>query len=138
MADTKPPAIVDLTWDSGLAFTARDGTHAWVLDGRNQAGPSPVIALASSLAGCMSIDLVAILTKGRHTVRALVTHLAGHRADDEPRRFVRVEMRFAIDTDAAPEHIQRAIDLSREKYCSVWHSLRQDIAFETAFTVTPV
>ena len=132
MVNTKPPAIVDLTWDSGLAFTARDSTHAWVLDGRNQAGPSPVIALAAALAGCMSIDLVAILTKGRHTVRALATHLVGHRADDDPRRFLRIEMRFALDTDAVPDHIQRAIDLSREKYCSVWHSLRQDIELVTS------
>jgi putative redox protein len=133
MANAKPPAIVDLTWDSGLVLTARDGTHAWVLDGRNEAGPSPVIALAAALAGCMSIDLVAILTRGRHAVRALSAHLVGHRADDDPRRFLRIEMRFALDTDAVPDHIQRAIDLSREKYCSVWHSLRQDIELITSF-----
>ena len=135
MVNTKPPAIVDLTWDSGLVFTARDGTHDWVLDGRNQAGPSPVIALAAALAGCMSIDMVAILTKGRHTVRALATHLVGHRADGDPSRFLRIEMRFALDTDAAPDHIQRVIDLLREKYCSVWHSLRQDIELVTSFVM---
>jgi putative redox protein len=137
MAHTKPPAVVDLTWDSGLAFTARDTTHTWVLDGRNEAGPSPVIALAAALAGCMSTDLVAILTKGRHAVRALSTHLVGHRVDDEPRRFLRMEMRFTLDTDAAPDAIQRAIDLSREKYCSVWHSLRQDIELVTSFVTQP-
>jgi putative redox protein len=116
MAETKPPAIVDLTWDGELVFTARDSRHSWVLDGRNQAGPSPVMALASALAGCMGIDMVVILTRGRHAVRALQTHLVGHRADDDPRRFVRIEMRFTIDTDAAPDQIQRAVDLSREKY----------------------
>jgi len=137
MADTKPPTIVDLTWDHGLAFTARDGAHAWVLDGRNHAGPSPVIALASALAGCMSIDLVVILTKGRHALRAMSARVVGHRSDDEPRRFLRVEMRFALDTDASPDQIQRAIDLSREKYCSVWHSLRQDIELVTSFVNEP-
>jgi len=134
MLQTKPPTVVDLSWDSGLAFTARDGAHAWVLDGRNQAGPSPVVALAAALAGCMSIDLVAILTKGRHAVRAMSTHLVGGRADDDPRRFLRMELRFTLDTDAASDQIQRAIDLSREKYCSVWHSLREDIELVTSFT----
>ena len=134
MADSKPPAIVDLSWNEGLSFTARDATHTWTLDGRNQVGPSPVIALASALAGCMSIDLVAILTKGRHTLRALATRAVGHRADGEPRRFVRIELTFALDTDAPADAIQRAIDLSREKYCSVWSSMRQDIELVTAFT----
>ena len=134
MSHTKPPAIVDLTWENGLAFTARESTHSWVLDGRSQAGPSPVIALASALAACMSIDMVAILTKGRHTLRALATHVVGHRADDEPRRFLRIELQFTLDTDAPPDQIQRAIDLSREKHCSVWHSMRQDIELVTTYS----
>ena len=134
MADNKPPAIVDLNWAGGLSFTARDRDHEWVLDGRSHAGPSPVVALASALAGCMSIDVVFILTKGRFEVRALSTRLVGHRADEDPRRFVRAELRFTIDTDAPAEQIQRAIDLSREKYCSVWHSMRQDIELVTSFT----
>jgi putative redox protein len=58
--------------------------------------------------------------------------LTGLRADSEPRRFVAIDLRFAIDTGAPPEQIDRAIALSREKYCSVWHSLRQDIAFTTS------
>ena len=70
MADAKPPGRGTLTWDGSLAFTARDGAHEWVLDGRNEAGPSPVMALASALAGCMAIDAVHILTKGRFDVRS--------------------------------------------------------------------
>jgi len=135
MTDKKPPAIVDLEWAKGLAFTARDATHTWTLDGRNVHGPSPVIALASALAGCMSIDLVAILTKGRHEVRALRSHLTGHRADEDPRRFVRIELAFELDTSAPADTVQRAIDLSREKYCSVWHSMRQDIELVTTFSL---
>jgi putative redox protein len=136
MGDPKPPATVDLTWEHGLAFTARDGTHTWTLDGRSEAGPSPVLALASALAGCMSIDLVVILTRGRHAVRGVSARLMGYRADDDPRRFVSIELGFTLDTDATDEHIQRAIDLSREKYCSVWHSMRADIALATTFTRT--
>ena len=133
MAETKPPAAVTLTWDGGLAFTARDRTHAWVLDGRNEAGPSPVIALASALAGCMAIDVVHILTKGRFELRSLTAALTGERAGDEPRRFVTIDLRFSLATNAPDSQIERAIALSREKYCSVWHSMRQDIPLTTSF-----
>ena len=135
MADVKPPTIVDLTWNGRLAFTARDGAHEWVLDGRNEAGPSPVVALASALAGCMAIDIVHILAKGRHNVRSCGTRLIGHRADSEPRRFVAIDLRFSLDTDAPPDQVDRAIALSREKYCSVWHSLRQDIELATSVSI---
>lgn len=135
MADVKPPTVVDLTWDGSLAFTARDGTHEWVLDGRNEAGPSPVVALASALAGCMAIDTVHILTKGRFNVRSFGARLTGRRADSEPRRFVAIDLRFTLDTNAPPEQVDRAIALSREKYCSVWHSLRQDIELTTSVSI---
>jgi len=135
MGETKPPAVVDLVWTGDLAFAASDSTHAWVLDGNNLKGPSPVIALAAALAGCMSIDVVDILAKGRHTVRGVKAHLAGHRADSVPRRFTQIALTYVVDTDAPTDAIQRAIDLSRDKYCSVWHSMRQDIGFTVSFTL---
>jgi putative redox protein len=135
MADVKPPTLVDLTWNGKLTFTARDGSHEWVLDGRNEAGPSPVAALAGSLAGCMAIDIVLILTKGRFDVRSFGTRLTGRRADSEPRRFVAIDLRFTIDTNAPPDQVDRAMALSREKYCSVWHSLRQDIELTTSVSI---
>ena len=133
MADVKPPVVVNLAWQGGLKFVARDAAHEWVLDGRNEAGPSPVVALASALAGCMAIDLVHILTRGRFEVKALQAALTGERAESEPRRFVTIDLRFTIDTTAPDDQIARAIALSHDKYCSVWHSMRPDIAFTTSF-----
>ena len=132
MADPKPPAVVNLEWDRGLAFIAHDGVHEWVLDGRNEAGPTPVIALASALAGCMAADVVFILAKGRFDVRSLGATVTGWRADGQPRRFVKIDLRYTVDTNAPTEQVERAIALSREKYCSVWHSMRQDIELVTS------
>ncbi|MCX6552751.1 MAG: OsmC family protein [Acidobacteria bacterium] len=134
MSEVKPPIFVDLEWENGLKFVARDGSHQWVLDGRNESGPTPVVALASALASCMAIDLVHILTKGRFKVTSLGAELTGHRADAEPRRFVSIELRFTLGTNASDAQIARAIEMSHDKYCSVWHSMRQDIAFTTSFT----
>jgi putative redox protein len=98
-----------------------------ILDSRGVDGPSPVDVLAAALAGCMSVDVVDILLKGRHPLRALRAHLSADRAPDAPHRFVRVSLDFTIGGDVPAEAIDRAIALSRDKYCSVWHSMRQDI-----------
>ena len=107
-----------------------------MLDGRDEAGPSPVSALASALAGCMAIDVVHILTKGRFEVRACSARLTGRRADTEPRRLTTCELDFEVNTDAPREQVDRAIALSREEYCSVWNSLRQDIELTTSVLMT--
>lgn len=133
----KPPITLDLVWQRDLIFDGRSGDASIVLDSSGHAGPSPVQALAFALAGCMGMDLVHILQKGRHDLRGLAITLAAERAEEQPRRITAVTIDFAVTGAIDGAQVQRAIDLSREKYCSVWHSLRQDIRFETRFTVLP-
>ncbi len=128
-ASDHPPLELELAWSGDLVFSGTSGEARLVLDGRQQAGPSPMQALASALAGCMAIDLVTILTKGRHELRGLHAQLVGRRAPEAPRRFLAFELRFVVNGPIPREAVDRAIQLSREKYCSVWHSLREDIAF---------
>ncbi len=125
----KPPTIAHLAWIDHLKFSATVGDASFTIDGANVDGPSPVAALAASLAGCMSADVVHFLTRGRHPLRALRSHFTGERAEQDPHRFLRVTLHFSIDGEVPPEAVDRAIALSREKYCSVWHSMRQDIDF---------
>jgi putative redox protein len=132
---TIPPIVVDLTWQGGMRFAARSGTAEFVLDGPGNAVPTPVQALAGSLAACMGIDLVQILTKGRHPLTALQAQLVGNRRSEEPKCFTEVTLHFAIRGDVPADAVERAIALSREKYCSVWHSLRQDIALHTTYEI---
>ena len=131
------PLEVDLSWEGGQRIRGRSGSTELLLDGDSTAGPSPVQALAMALASCMAIDVVHILAKGRHEPKALHAHLASDRDEVEPKRIRAVRLRFTVTGDVPAEKIERAIALSREKYCSVWHSLRQDIMFETAFAVLP-
>ena len=108
-----------------------------VIDGKSQQGPSPVEALAMGLAGCMAVDIVDILQKGRYTLTALTASFHGERAPEPPTRFTAITLHVTLTTDAPASAIQRAIDLSHDKYCSVWHSMRQDIAFTTTYEVVP-
>ena len=133
----KPPVVLDLVWDRELVFRGRSGDTAITLDSASQEGPSPVQALAFALAGCMGMDVVHILRKGRHDLRGLTIALSASRAQDDPHRIDAVDIAFQV-TGAVPDaQVQRAIDLSREKYCSVCHSMRQDIRLGTRYTVVP-
>jgi putative redox protein len=107
------------------------------LDSSSKAGPSPMQALAFALAGCMAMDVVHVLTKGRHDMRGLRLDLSGQRAPTDPHRFIEIALHYTITGSVPPSRIDRAIKLSREKYCSVWHSMRQDIPLTVTYTVSP-
>lgn len=136
MANTSPVEL-SVEWRGDQRMEGRVGEVGMTLDGSGQAGPSPVQAVAFGLASCMAIDLVHILTKGRLEVKALKARLRGERAGDDPRRFLRFELHFAVRGEIPADKVERALGLSRDKYCSVWQSLRQDIALETTFDVLP-
>ena len=108
-----------------------------IFDSDSQAGPSPPQAVAMALAGCMAIDVADIVIKGRHRLIALEARITGERAPEPPRRFTHFTLHFEVSGDVPNHVVDRAIQLSRDKYCSVWHSLRADIALDTTFEVHP-
>ncbi len=128
-----PNVVADLTWLGELKFATTVRNVSLTLDSASIAGLSPIDALVAGLAGCMAMDLALVLTRGRHALTGLRAHIVAHRAEQAPKRLVRVELRFAVSGAVPDEPIDRAIELSREKYCSVWHSLRQDIEFHVTW-----
>ena len=132
---TPPPVTLDLVWEGDLRFAGRADGVKLTLDGAKTAGPSPVQALGFGLAGCMAIDVAQILTKGRAPLTGLRVRLVGERRGEEPRRFVKIDLHFLVTGEVAPDKVERALALSRDKYCSVWHSLRQDIELTTSFEI---
>jgi putative redox protein len=137
MADVKPPVAAELIWSGDLRFGVTSGTTALITDGDSAAGPSPVQLLAIALAGCVSIDVVDILRKGRHPLAGLRSTITGTRETHPPRRLVAAHLTFHVRGDVPAAAVERAIALSRDKYCSVWHSLRQDIQLTTGFEIVP-
>jgi len=133
----KPPMTLTLAWDGDQRFHGHVGDLSMTLDGRAQAAPSPMHALAFGLAGCMGIDVASILQKGRHPLQALHVTLVGQRAEGPPARFVAFELRYVVTGDVPVDAVERAITLSKEKYCSVWHSLRHDITLAVSYDVRP-
>ncbi|HTI39513.1 MAG TPA: OsmC family protein [Vicinamibacterales bacterium] len=132
----KAPTTLELVWQRDLIFEGRSAGVTMTLDSAGREGPSPMQALAFALAGCMGMDVVHVLKKGRHDLRGLSISLIGQRAQENPHRFLAFEIRFHVTGPVPADQVQRAIDLSHEKYCSVWHSLRQDLSLTTTFDIT--
>jgi putative redox protein len=137
MGAASPPLRVELVWTEGLRFDATSGRSAAVVDADGAAGPSPMQFLAMGLAGCMAADVLDILRKGRHPIAGLRARLSGTRTPVPPRRFTAIHLQFDVQGDVPAQAVERAVALSREKYCSVWHSLRQDIDLTTGFEIRP-
>jgi putative redox protein len=137
MSSDKPPLKAELTWEGDLRFRARSNAAEIVLDSHGQAGPSPMQSLAFALAACMGMDVAHILEKGRHEFRGLRLDLSADRAPSTPHRFLSITIRFIVEGGVPEAVIQRAVDLSHENYCSVWHSMRQDIALTLTIESRP-
>jgi putative redox protein len=140
MADVttqKPPTVVELIWEHELVLAGRSGDVKMTLDSASVEGPSPMQALGFALAACMAMDVVHILKKARQDLRGLRADLTGQRAQEEPRRFTSIELKYTITGNVPEDLVVRAIDLSREKYCSVWHSMSRDIDLNITHVITP-
>ena len=122
---------VTLRWSGeGKRFEGGpEGAAVSIVDGDGKAGPSPMDHLLLGAAGCMAIDIVDILAKSRVIVTALRVEVEGRRAPEPPKRFTAITMSFHLrgPTSADRPKVDRAVNLSRETYCSVVHSLRPDI-----------
>ena len=131
----KAPTVVDLTWAGELVLNGTSDKASMTLDSSGVAGPSPVQALGFAVAGCMTMDVAYILTKGRQPFSALRSHLVADRAQDEPHRIVKMHLHVTVEGELPADAVARALALSHEKYCSVWHSMRQDIVFTTTHEI---
>jgi putative redox protein len=136
-AGSPPGSSMTLGWEGGTVLACRAGDVSMTLDWDTGTAASPVQALVFALAGCMASDVVVVLEKGRQPLRGLSATVRADRAGTPPRRLLRVDIRFAVEGEIPPAKVERAIRLSRETYCSVWHSMAQDIDLRTSFEFQP-
>lgn len=115
----------NIKWIKEYGFLAKSASgHALLMDapvasGGNNLGPSPMEVVLLGAAGCMSYDIVNILRKSRHDIRECSAQLIAEQASEPPRVFTRIEFKFTLEGKLTREQVQKAIDLSAEKYCSV-------------------
>lgn len=125
---------VRLTWTGqGLAFRGGpDGGVQIGVDSDGAEGQTPMQLLLMALGSCMAVDVLMILQKSRVPVEALEVEAIGVRADSPPRRYRSVELVYRVRGPAEEDQakLDRAIGLSRDRYCSVLHTLDPGIDLE--------
>jgi len=126
-----------LEWEQDLYFTATTQRgYDMEFDAKIQMGCMPLEGLLLSLAGCMAIDVVSILQKMRCPLSSMSMKIHGKRSEAPPQRLRSVVLElFLKGDDIAEAKVQRAVSLSAEKYCSVRHSLREDIDIQTVYHI---
>ena len=114
-----------IKWVEGRTFVGESGSGHKVVfgtafgeDGQTP-GPSPMELVLIGTGGCSAFDVVHILEKGREAVEDCVVELDADRAESDPKVFTRIHMHFVVKgKNLSQAKVQRAIDLSIEKYCS--------------------
>lgn len=95
--------------------------------GGENSGPRPMELLLNAVAGCTGIDIISILRKMKLNPTAFDMEVEGVRAEEFPQRFTDIHIHYALEGDLPEEKVVRAIKLSKDKYCSVSHSLNSNI-----------
>ena len=126
---------LSVDWLGDLTFKNSPGFPAIELHSSNPAIASPTQALAYATMACMGMDVVHVVQKARHDLRGLTVRFEGERAAEHPKRFVSMKIHFAVTGDVPDHVVERAIELSRTKYCSVWNTIRPDVELVTTFAV---
>jgi len=131
-ADADSPLIshvpIQVDWAGGLQFDAGrlDGPKVRI-DGETRTGPNPVDTLLAALAACAATDVVQIMEKQRTPLKSLSVRVEAQRVSSIPKRLAAAVLHFTLEgAGVTPEKVERAVELSVTKYCSVGASLRPD------------
>jgi len=123
----------------GMTFVAESGSgHAVVVDaapdvGGKNLGARPMELVLMGTGACSAIDVVHILRKARQPIMGCVIELDSERAAEDPKVFTRIHMHFVVTGKGlAQAQVERAIKLSKEKYCSATIMLGKtaDVTFD--------
>jgi putative redox protein len=137
MPENLRSASVD--WQGGLRFQGGVPDQPPItLDADAVAGPGPMVTLLVAAAACSGADVVSTLEKMRVKLRRYHVEVTGLRADDHPRRYLKLHFVVTLSGDGLDEaKARRALDLSIQKYCSVLLSLNPDIPISYDLVLEP-
>ena len=126
---------ISMEWVDDLRFEGHAGTAKVAIDGDGVQGTSPVNLLLQAVGSCTAADVVDILRKGRQELKEMKVDVSAERREEHPRSVKRLVLKFTFRGPVEETKARRAVDLSLEKYCSVFHSLRFDITLDTVIVV---
>ena len=133
---------VRVKWVEGVCFLAEtESGHALVMDGAPEGGgrnlgARPMETVLAGTGGCTAYDVMTILRKARQPVKHCEVRIEADRAAEDPKVFTRIHFHFIVTgTGVRREHVERAIHLSAEKYCSASIMLGKTAAITHDFEI---
>jgi len=127
---------------SGMGFVAETGSgHLIVMDGAPDGGgrnlaPRPMETVLAGAGACTAYDVVLILKRGRHQVTGCQVKVTSERAPSDPKVFTRIHLHFVVSGIDVPEvAVERAIELSHDKYCSATIMLAKTAQITTSHEI---
>ena len=116
---------VRVKWVEDVCFMGEtESSHAVIMDGSPEIGGRnlgmrPMEMLLVGMGGCSSIDVVTILKKSRQAITNCVAEITAERADEIPKVFTKIHVHYVVTGKGLnPVQVERAVNLSAEKYCS--------------------
>lgn len=135
---------IKLEYLEGLQFKAYSDNgngYSVLLDtskevGGDDEGIKPTELILVGLAGCSSMDIVSILKKKRQNITSYSANVSGERAETHPRVFTKIVITYEIKGKNIDEQaVKRAIELSKDRYCSVWAMLKNAVDIEWSYKI---
>lgn len=130
-------------WVDGMMFLGESGSgHAVVMDGAPEAGGRnhgvrPMEMLLLGLGGCSAFDVVLILKRGRDPVNGCEVEITAERAEADPKVFTAIHLHYKLSGKGlSPAKVERAIALSKEKYCSASIMLGATAKITSEFSIS--
>ena len=133
--------VIDLAWKESMTFETDLDGHSFILDatpdsGGNDRGPRPKKLMLAALAGCTGMDVISILAKMKIVPEEFNVIVEGDVADDHPKKYTQMKVIYQFKgKNLSVEKLQKAIDLSQEKYCGVSAVYRDALKLETEIRI---
>jgi len=138
---TKTAVVKNL---QGVTFAAKADSNHWVMMdgpesiGGTDAGSRPKELLLMALGGCTGSDVASILTKKRVPLKGFEIHLRANVSEEHPQVFTDIHIEYVFTGDNIdPAAVERAIELSTTKYCSVSAMLRASVTITHSYHILP-
>lgn len=136
--------LTKINWVGDMAFSSiTPSGHQVKIDaapevGGKNTGARPTELLLNAVAGCTGIDIISILHKMRLNPTSFYMEVEGSRAEDHPKRFTTINIHYVLEGELPEDKVVRAVQLSKDKYCSVAHSLSSTITASYTINNGPI
>jgi putative redox protein len=113
------------SWIDGMAFESELGGHKIIVDaseefGGMNRGPRPKAMLLSALGGCTGMDVIAILDKMKLKPESFRVEVSADTQKEHPKVYDMIHVKYIFKGKDLPhEKLEKAVNLSRDKYCAV-------------------